>query len=61
LRAAKFGSPDCVRVLIDAGADKEAKNNVCHLSLFRQRFLLVFVILLSSVSFRISDIFTNVC
>jgi hypothetical protein len=28
IRAAVHGRTDCVRVLIDAGADKEAKNTV---------------------------------
>jgi hypothetical protein len=27
--AAMFGRADCVRLLVDAGADKEAKNEVC--------------------------------
>jgi ankyrin repeat protein len=31
--AAQWGSADCVRLLIDAGADTEAKNNVRRQSL----------------------------
>jgi hypothetical protein len=33
MRAAVHGHVDCARLLIDSGADKEAKNNVHHLSL----------------------------
>ena len=33
MRAAVHGHTDCAQLLIDAGADKEAKNNVHHLSL----------------------------
>ena len=29
LRAAAYGREDCVQLLIDAGADKNAKDNVC--------------------------------
>jgi hypothetical protein len=29
MRAAEKGHVDCARLLIDAGADKEAKNKVC--------------------------------
>ncbi len=37
--ASANGRADCVRLLIDAGADKEAKNNVRHLMIrFPQRF-----------------------
>jgi hypothetical protein len=28
IRAARFGHTDCVRLLLDAGADKEAKDHV---------------------------------
>ncbi len=34
MRAASRGRADCVRLLIDAGADKDAKNRVRRRSLF---------------------------
>ena len=41
--AARHGSPDCVRVLLDAGAHKDAKNNVrCWSLLCRCAFLCCF-------------------
>jgi hypothetical protein len=33
MRAAACGNADCLRLLIDAGADKDAKNNVRRQSL----------------------------
>jgi ankyrin repeat protein len=47
LRAAGAGHTDCVRLLLEAGADKDAKNEVWHTNLLTMRSCRVQLILLN--------------
>ncbi len=56
IHAAEKGNEDCVRLLLDAGADKEVKNTVCRVLLaegvevhIELSFINMFVSLLSEV------------